>query len=93
MDIDNLSYYYGLSERARERMDTVGHILLTDDDADKLSRTKIICVAVTIFFTMWAVQNQSMSGAFFLGCVLPGFFKLAEVRIGLLYDAKAPIQD
>eukprot|EP01046_Picozoa_sp_COSAG06_P014147 COSAG06_NODE_869_length_11861_cov_37.817463_4_plen_127_part_00 len=78
-EVDNLSYQYLLGERARERVDAAGHVLLTDDEAEKLSRTKALCVVATIVMILWAVENASMTGAFFLGTVAPGFFKLAEV--------------
>ena len=35
-EIDNMSYHLGLGERAKERVDTYAHVVLTDEEAKKL---------------------------------------------------------
>lgn len=77
--VDNLSYHYGLSEREKERVDTHGHIMLTDAEAKKLSRTKVLCVAVTMVTTIWLVLNSSLQAAVVSGGCSALLFKGSEL--------------
>lgn len=88
VQVDNLSYHYGLSEREKERVDTYGHIMLTDAEAKKLSRTKVLVVAVTMVATVWLVLNASLPAACFgVGFVSPLLFKVSELIS--MHDAPA----
>eukprot|EP01051_Picozoa_sp_SAG22_P007690 SAG22_NODE_550_length_9202_cov_30.666484_5_plen_83_part_00 len=66
-EVDNLSYVYGFGERDKERVDTYGHVVLTDADAWQLSRTKALCVTITVVFTVWLVQNGAMAASMMFG--------------------------
>lgn len=51
-EIDNMSYQLVLGEREKERVDTHGHIILTDQEAKRLSHTKVLCISTCIVVTM-----------------------------------------
>ena len=53
------SYQYGLGERIRERVDAMGHVALTDKDASTLSRTKALCIVLTVCGIFVGVLLQS----------------------------------
>ena len=67
MDVDNLSYSFGLGERAKERVDSCGHIHLTDAQAQRLSRTKVLCVNVVLVASVWLVDNGASVAAMLSG--------------------------
>lgn len=68
-EVDNLSYKFGLGEREKERVDRNGHIALTDEEVVQLSRTKFLCIPITVVLTSWLITNGA-SVAAMLSCVL-----------------------
>lgn len=79
MDVDNLSYNFGLAERAKERVDGYGHIDLSDAQAQRLSRTKILIVTVVLVGTIWLVDNGASVAAMLSGHGMALAFKLSEL--------------
>ena len=78
-EVDNLSYVFGLGERARERVDTYGHVTLDDAEARQLSVTKALCVLGTVVFTVWLVTNGASVAAMLAGAGASLCFKLSEL--------------
>ena len=74
-----MSYEFLLSERARERVNTYGHVKLTRSEAARISTTKMLCVACTVACTTGMVWNKTISGALLTGNVATLVFKLAEL--------------
>jgi hypothetical protein len=79
MDVDNLSYQFLLGERAKERVDAMGHVNLNRDQARALSLTKVLCSVVAIVGTLYMVTNGASVGAMLAGGVMAFFFKLSEL--------------
>jgi hypothetical protein len=79
MDVDNLSYNFGLGERAKERVDSCGHVHLNDSQAQRLSRTKVLSVAVVLVLTIWLVDNGASVAAMLSGHGMALLFKLSEL--------------
>ena len=44
----NMTYSFGLGEKAKQRVDEAGHIELTDAEARKLLRTKVFCTTAAV---------------------------------------------
>ena len=78
-EVDNLSYTFGLGERAKERVDTYGHVVLDDYEARQLSVTKALCVVCTVVFTIWLVTNGASVAAMLAGAGATLGFKLSEL--------------
>ena len=53
--------------------------MLTDAEAKKLSRTKVLCVAVTMVTTVWLVLNSSLPAAVASGFFSALLFKASEL--------------
>ena len=70
MDVDNLSYQFLLGERAKERVDAMGHVNLNRDQARALSLTKVLCSVVAIVGTLYMVTNGASVGAMLAGGVV-----------------------
>ena len=83
-EVDNMSYHFGLSERQKQRVDTYGHVALTDPQAKQLSRTKSLVIGVTCFICVLMVSNRSMPAAMFSGWFAALIFKAA----GLIFKYK-----
>ena len=79
MDIDNLSYQFLLGERAKERVDAMGHVNLDRDHARALSLTKVLCAVVAVVGTIYMVTNGASVGAMLSGGGMAFFFKLSEL--------------
>ena len=77
--VDNLAYHYGLSENARQRVDTFAHVTLNTDEAQMLSRTKVLVVVITLVGTIFLVTNGASVGAMGTGVLLAMLFKLSEL--------------
>lgn len=77
--MDNLSYQFLLGERAKERVDAMGHVNLNRDQARALSLTKVLCSVVAIVGTLYMVTNGASVGAMLAGGVMAFFFKLSEL--------------
>lgn len=78
-DIDNMSFQFGLGERAKERVDEFGHITLTDVEATQLSITKPLCTVTCIVAGVWLVSNGALWAALQFGAVCAMVFKLSEL--------------
>eukprot|EP01052_Picozoa_sp_SAG31_P023677 SAG31_NODE_1967_length_6785_cov_7.007329_7_plen_508_part_00 len=78
-EVDNLSYKFGLGERARERVDAVGHVILSDEDAKMLTRTKKLCIVLTIFVIFGGVLFQSVPASLMWSQFAALSYKLSEV--------------
>ena len=78
-EVDNVSYQFGLSERAKESVDAHGHVLLTDEQARSLSQTKVMCTVVTMALTLLLVWNGASVAAMIYGGVMALGFKLSEL--------------
>lgn len=87
--VDNLSYQFGLSEHAKERVDTAGHVELTHTQARKLSRTKVLCVMVTVVAVVFLVKNRSQWQCIGGSCAMALLFKLSELASMRDTSAKA----
>jgi len=55
-----MSYHFGLGERAKERVDTHGHVMLTDEETRKLWHTKALCTVTSVVGTLWLVSNGAV---------------------------------
>ena len=55
-----MSYHFGLGERAKERVDTHGHVILTDEETRKLWHTKALCTVTSVVGTLWLVSNGAV---------------------------------
>jgi len=78
-EIDNMTYHLGLGEREKERVDTRGHVILTDDEAKRLSHTKALCTVTCVIGTLWLVSNGAVVAAFLSGFFTVLIFKLSEL--------------
>lgn len=78
-EVDNLSYQFGLGEREKERVDTYGYVVLTDLEARQLSRSKAMCVVITVVFTLWLVDNGASIATIFSAALCALSFKLSEL--------------
>jgi hypothetical protein len=78
-EVDNMAYAIGLGERQRERVDTYGYVLLTDEEARTFSRTKLLCITATVFYTFYMVWNGASVGAILSGGIVPAVFKVSEL--------------
>ena len=78
-EVDNLSFQLGLSEREKERVDTYGYVVLTDIEARQLSRTKALCVVITVVFTLWLVSNGASVATIISAALSALGFKLSEL--------------
>ena len=79
MDVDNLSYSFGLGERARERVDSFGVVELNDSQAQRLHRTKMLSVSIVLVVTLWLVDNGASVAAMLSGHGMALAFKLSEL--------------
>ena len=78
-EVDNMSYHLALGEREKERVDAHGHIVLTDEEAQRISRTKLLCISVTMLYTLvftWSAAVVLAKGWAFAAVLL---FKLSEL--------------
>ena len=67
-DVDNFAYRLGLPERIRSRVEAVGRVELSSDEAGRLARTKnfhIGLIVLTCNLSVW-LMGKSVS-AFLLG--------------------------
>jgi hypothetical protein len=78
-EIDNMSYHLGLGERAKERVDTHGHVVLTDEEAKALLVTKALCTVTCVVGTLWLVSNGAVVAALMSGFFTVLIFKLSEL--------------
>ena len=78
-EVDNLSYHFGLSERAKQRVDSFGYVELDDAQARQLSRTKAVCVLITVFVTLWLVTNGAATASMISGGGMAFGFKMSEL--------------
>ena len=78
-EVDNLSYQFGLAERHKERVDKHGHVELTDDELSQLSRTKALCIPITVVLTAYLVTNGASVFAMLSGNGVAALFKLSEL--------------
>lgn len=78
-DIDNMSFHFGLGERAKERVDEFGHITLTNVEATQLTVTKALCTVTCIVAGVWLVSNGALWAALQFGAVCAVIFKLSEL--------------
>ena len=76
-DIDNVTYQFGIDERERQRVDAFGHVELREEELRLLSRTKRICIPVTMFVTAWLVTNGASFAAMLSGALMALLFKLS----------------
>ena len=79
MDVDNLSYQYGLGEQAKERVDAMGYVNLNREQARALSLTKVMCAVVAVVGTIYMVTNGASVGAMLSGAGMAFFFKISEL--------------
>ena len=78
-EIDNMSYHLGLGERAKQRVDQCGHVVLTDDEAAQLSRTKALCTLACVFGAVLLVANGALWACLMAGAVCALVFRLSEL--------------
>jgi hypothetical protein len=78
-EVDNMSYHFFLSEKARERVDRAGHVRLTDAESKKLSRTKVLCTTITVVGVATTIYFRAAFGAAMGGMAMSFFFKASEV--------------
>ena len=78
-DVDNVTYQFGLDERERQRVDAFGHVELRDEEIRLLSRTKRLCVPITIIVTAWLVTNGASFAAMLSGSLMALAFKLSAL--------------
>jgi hypothetical protein len=74
-----MSYHLGLGERAKERVDTHGHVILTDEEAKRVSRTKALCTMTCVVGTLWLVSNGAVVAGMISGFFTVLIFKLSEL--------------
>lgn len=79
VQVDNLAYQFGLSETAKQRVDTFAHVQLNEENAQMLSRTRVLVVAITLVGTIFLVTNGASVGAMGTGVLLAMLFKLSEL--------------
>ena len=60
-------------------MDTYGYVVLTDIEARQLSRTKALCVVITVVFTLWLVSNGASVATIISAALSALGFKLSEL--------------
>eukprot|EP01046_Picozoa_sp_COSAG06_P086567 COSAG06_NODE_33152_length_494_cov_1.156962_1_plen_110_part_10 len=73
-----MSYHLGLGERAKERVDTYAHVVLTDEEAKKLLVTKALCTITCVVGTLWLVSNGAVVAALMSGFFTVLIFKLSH---------------
>lgn len=77
-EIDNMSYHLILGERVKERVDTYGHIVLTEEDAVRLSRAKMLSTFACVVGTVGLVYNGALVAARMASFVIVLIFKLSD---------------
>ena len=82
-----MSYHFGLGERAKERVDTHGHVMLTDEETKKLWHTKALCTVTSVVGILWLVSNGAVVAAF-----LSSFFTVFLFKLSELTSSMAPAQ-
>ena len=86
-EVDNMSYHLGLSERQKQRVDTYGHVVLSDQQAKQLSFTKTLVIGVTCVICVWMVLNRSFVAAVFSGFFAPLIFKIGGLIVKYKMDS------
>jgi hypothetical protein len=84
MQIDNIVYFIGLSERVRSRIEDAGRVRLTDAEVVALVRMKVVHVGffvLTILGSVWAVRAFGKIGWQFLPIAGPALGGLAEAFV------------
>ena len=81
-EIDNMSYHLRLGERAKERVDTHGHVILTDEEPKRLSHTKALCTITCVVGTLWLVSNGVVVASF-----MSGFFTVLILKRSELFTS------
>ena len=74
-----MSYHLGLGERAKERVDQLGHIIMTEQEVKHLAWMKAICTVTCVLSSVWFVQNGAVFAAILAGAVCALIFKLSEL--------------
>ena len=72
LDVDNLSYSYGLSERQQMRMETDGRVALTDADKGHVALIKAVQVPVIMCGICVTVWRRRLFPAMFAGAQIMG---------------------
>ena len=84
-----MSYELGLGERAKERVDTHGHVMLTDEETKKLWHTKALCTVPSVVGILWLVSNGAVVAAFLSSFFTVFLFKLSELTSSMTPAQKA----
>mgnify|MGYP007025850138 CR=1 FL=1 len=75
----NMTYHFGIGERAKERVDKAGHVVLTTSETWKLSRTKVFSTTITVIGITVSVQYGSPFGSVLIATVATLLCKLSEL--------------
>ena len=78
-EVDNISYQFALSERAKQRVDEAGHVRLTDIEEKRLSRTKPCCVVIISVGILLAIYSRTPFVCALVGPSVAGLCKASEL--------------
>lgn len=78
-EVDNLSYHFGIGEKARERVEEAGHVELTDTETRRLTRTKSLCGILIFGGIMIAIVGRVAWGAIMTSAVIAVLCKASEL--------------
>ena len=87
VEIDNLAFSIGLSERVRSRVEEAGRVELTDAEATGLARSKIVHVVLVVGAMLATVRVAASFGPQ-LGPVVMGAIIYFVLWLGGLFEAK-----
>eukprot|EP01052_Picozoa_sp_SAG31_P065133 SAG31_NODE_23957_length_492_cov_0.982188_1_plen_116_part_10 len=74
-----MTYNFGIGERQRQRVDEAGHLLLTDLETWKLSRTKAFSIVIIVIGIGTGVGYGSPFGTAAIGALTVLLCKLSEL--------------
>ena len=63
LEIDNIAFAMGMSERMRRKVEDVGRVTLTDDDAVALVQTKTLYIILVVIIVLAGVSARWRSGS------------------------------
>ena len=78
---DNMAYHLGLAEPQKARMETVGRVILTSEDSQRLQQTKIAHIPVIIVGVLISVSSRSIFVCYFSGHAVLFIAELVRVIV------------
>ena len=84
LEVDNLAFLHGLSERVRmEAEENAGARQVTDDELRTMDAVKIVCVVLIPFVVLVGILGHNLANDFFVEIIapLPSIFAVLVQRV------------